>query len=450
MAKTRVLYECSSCGHTEPKWLGRCPACGTWNSFSEVKQDSSAPRRVGKKPTVSVPLTSVDTRDYVRTGSGMAELDRALGGGIVPGSSILVGGEPGIGKSTLMIQVAGKTETKGRVLYISGEESDHQVRARADRLGISGDSIEMFCETDIAAIEKVLNKLKPRIVIIDSIQTLRSEELGSVAGTVNQIKYCTHEMISWVRENGAAVFLVAHVTKEGTIAGPKVVEHMVDTVLYFEQTGSEVRIVRATKNRFGSIDEIGLFTMTEKGLIQMTDPSALFTVRREGSVPPGITVASVYEGSRSLLVEIQALVVPAKGGMSRVFSDRIDSRRVSRIAAVLEKHLSLSYSDRDIYVNVAGGIRLDETGIDLPLAFALYSARTDIPVPEGTVFAGEISLAGEVRPIAHIDRRFKAFSDFKKGMFIGPPLGESGFKPNGSYKPVSSIREGIGGVFKKS
>lgn len=448
MAKTRTLYECSSCGHTEPKWLGRCPACGSWNSFTEVKPEGTTAKKSTKKPSRSVPLASVDTKDHGRTGSGMAELDRTLGGGIVPSSSVLVGGEPGIGKSTLMIQLAGRAETKGRVLYISGEEAAHQVRARADRLGISGDSIEIFCETDIDAVEKVLNTVKPQIVIVDSIQTLRSEELGSVSGTVNQIKYCTHEMISWAREHGAAVFLVAHVTKEGTIAGPKVVEHMVDTVLYFEQTGLDIRLIRAVKNRFGSIDEIGLFTMAEKGLLQVTDPSALFTVRRNEPVPPGITVASVYEGSRSLLVEIQALVVPAKGGMSRVFSDRIDSRRVSRIAAVLEKHLSLSYSDRDIYINVAGGIRLDETGIDLPLAFALYSARTDIAVPEGTVFAGEISLAGEVRPIPHIDRRFKAFSDLSRGAFIGPAPGDGGFKPGGGYTVVTSIREGIGRVFK--
>ncbi len=380
----------------------------------------------------------------------MSELDRALGGGIVPGSSILVGGEPGIGKSTLMIQLAGGVKTAGRVLYISGEESAAQVRARANRLGISGESVEMFCETDIHSVEKILNKLKPRVIIVDSIQTLISDELGTVAGTVNQIKYCTHELISWVRENSASVFLVAHVTKEGTIAGPKVVEHMVDTVLYFEQSGSEIRFLRAMKNRFGSIDEIGLFAMAENGLCQVTDPSALFTVRRDTAVPPGITVASVYEGSRSLLVEIQALVVPAKGGMSRVFSDRIDSRRVSRIAAVLEKHLSLSYSDRDIYINVAGGIRLDETGIDLPLAFALYSARTDIPVPEKTVFAGEISLAGEVRPIAHIDRRFKAFSDLGAGTFIGPTPADGGFKPGGGYTAVTSIREGISGVFGKA
>ncbi|MBN2049348.1 MAG: DNA repair protein RadA [Spirochaetales bacterium] len=451
MAKTRTMYECTSCGHTEPKWLGRCPACGTWNSFIQSTAEGSSPgkKTPGKKASPLVPLASITTAENPRISTGMAELDRTLGGGIVPGSSVLIGGEPGIGKSTLMIQLACGFRRDAPVLYISGEESAHQVKARADRLGISGGSVDIFCETDIDAIQKALDKRNPLMVIVDSIQTLRSEELGTVAGTVNQIKYCTHELISWVRERGSAVFLVAHVTKEGTIAGPKVVEHMVDTVLYFEQTGSEIRLIRSAKNRFGSIDEIGLFTMNETGLHQVTDPSALFTVQRDGPLPPGITVAAVYEGSRSLLVEIQALVVPAKGGISRVFSDKIDSRRVSRIAAVLEKHLSLSFADRDIYVNVAGGIRLDETGIDLPLAFALYSARTDLPVPDNTVFAGEISLAGEIRSVGHIDRRFKAFNDAGKGMFLGPPLRGTGFKSDTGYKAAASIREGIGRVFKK-
>ena len=377
-------------------------------------------------------------------GTGIEEIDRVLGGGLMKGGTVLVGGEPGIGKSTLMLQVAAGLETKGRILYVSGEESAGQIKMRADRLGIQRSTMEILCETDLGAILTALDAIKPVVVIVDSIQTLISADLGTVPGTVNQIKYGCHEIMSWARERGASVLLVAHVTKEGAIAGPKVIEHAVDAVLYFDQADSQLRILRAQKNRFGSIDEIGLFTMNSRGLAELKDPSSLFMVERHGEIPPGVVVAPVYEGSRVLMVELQALVVPAKSGISRVFSDRIDPRRVSRMSAVLEKHQSLRFSDQDVYVNVAGGIRINEVGIDLPLALALHSARTSVPLPSTVSAAGEITLAGEVRPIHQVERRAKAAGDLGYSRFVGPPSTEA---TAATWISVRTLGEAIGKVF---
>ncbi|MDR1315254.1 MAG: DNA repair protein RadA, partial [Spirochaetales bacterium] len=410
--KARSVFVCRSCGHSEPKWMGRCPSCGEWNTFLEgapPKKSGGAVRGAAGKPQKeAVLLSGIEASEGLRLGSTIAELDRVLGGGIVKGSTILVGGEPGIGKSTLMLQTAAGLGMRYRTLYLSGEESPGQIRQRADRLGLDSKNLHIFPETEIGLVEGCLHRLDPEILIVDSIQTLYSPELGAVPGTVNQIKFCCHEITEWTRQRGASVFFIGHVTKEGAIAGPKIIEHMVDTVLYFDQSGGDIRFLRAAKNRFGSVDEIGLFSMGEKGLVQVADPSALFLVEREGSLPPGVVPAPVYEGSRVLLVEIQALTVPAKGGLSRVYSDRIDPGRVSRIAAVLEKHVNLRFSDQDVYVNVAGGIRLGEVGIELPLAMALYSARTGLAFPDNTCVSGEVSLAGEIRPVPHFRRRLRA------------------------------------------
>ena len=296
-------------------------------------------------------------------------------------------------------------------------------------------------------ILRVCEAEKPDIIITDSIQTLKSEELGSVSGTVNQIKYCCHELISWAREKQGAVFLIAHVTKEGVIAGPKIIEHMVDTVLYFDQTNTDLRILRSTKNRFGSINEIGLFKMKENGLIQVGNPGNVFMIQRKGALPAGTAAAAVHEGSRILLIEIQALTVPAKGGLSRIYSDRIDSGRVSRIAAVLEKHLSIRFSDQDLYINVAGGIRINEVGIELPMALALYSARTGLSLPDDTAAAGEISLAGEIRTIPHLQRRIKTADEMGFKRIIGPENGEEISADVKNFTPVTSIAECIKIVF---
>ena len=425
MKKTKAhVFKCGSCSHEEPKWLGRCPECGEWNTLVETAVTSTKTIRTGNSsPPQSVPLSSVDPIEGKRISSGIQELDRVLGGGIMKRSAILLGGEPGIGKSTLLLQVAAAAQTQGRILYVSGEESAGQIKMRADRLGAGNLArIELCCTGKMEDILIILDATKPVLIMVDSVQTLHTDEAGPAPGTINQMKFCAYELISWVKEHDAALFLAAHVTKDGLISGPKTLEHMVDTVLYFEQgvtgdtgggsandsshssgsagfAGGDCRFLRSVKNRFGSVDEIGIFTMGEKGLSEVADPSMLFLVRREGNIPAGIAIAAVLEGTRSLLVELQALTVPAKGSISRVFSGSIETNRVSRIAACLEKHLGLRLSDQDIYVNVAGGIRIKEVGMELALAAALYSARTGISLPAITAIAGELSLAGEVLPV---------------------------------------------------
>jgi len=424
------IFKCGSCSHEEPKWLGRCPECGEWNSLEET---AISPGRTGKNEDKSLPqsfpLSSVDPIEGKRIQSGMDELDRVLGGGIMKRSAVLLGGEPGIGKSTLLLQIASACETQGRILYISGEESAGQVRLRADRIGAGSlERIELYCTGALEHILSIINAVRPVLIMVDSIQTLYCDLAGS-PGTINQMKACAWELISWVKEHDAALFLAAHVTKDGFISGPKTLEHMVDTVLYFEQGGNsgetgnaDCRFLRAVKNRFGSVDEIGIFTMGEKGLAVVADPSLLFLVRREGTIPAGIATAAVLEGSRSLLVELQALTVPAKGTISRVFSGSIETNRVSRIAASLEKHLGLRLSDQDIYVNVAGGIRIKEVGAELALAAALYSARTGLPLPAKTAIAGELSLAGEVLPVRRQPIREKTAAGLGFSLFTAGSL----------------------------
>ena len=429
------IYKCASCGKEEPKWLGRCPECGEWNTFEETIASNSLPDSRGGRskqgsgmPQV-FPLAAVDPMEGSRLGSGIGELDRVLGGGIMKRSAVLVGGEPGIGKSTLLLQLAAAAVTKGRILYVSGEESAGQLRLRADRLGISKDKmerIEILCSANLNEIETVLNNIKPVLVMVDSAQTLFSEDAGAVAGTVNQMKFCSFELISWVKEHDASLFLTAHVTKEGFISGPKTLEHMVDTVLYFEQNektsgfseADDCRFLRAAKNRFGSVDEIGIFTMGERGLSSIEDTGRMFLVRREGALPPGVATAAVLEGSRTILVEIQALTIPAKGAVSRVFSDKIDSGRVSRVSAAIEKYLGLRLSDQDLYVNAAGGIRVTEVGVELALACALYSARTGLPLPSDLAIAGELSLTGEIRPVRRLASRVKTAANLGFNSFL--------------------------------
>jgi DNA repair protein RadA/Sms len=416
------VYRCSSCGHSEPKWLGRCPECGQWNSLRESAQAQGRDDKAGE--TFPLPIMSIDPGEGARISTGLPEMDRVLGGGLMRGSAILIGGEPGIGKSTLLLQLCARAATKGRLLYISGEESPSQIRMRADRLNALRDTLEVFCSGDLGLVRATLDVIKPSVAVVDSIQTLHADEAGTVSGTANQIKYCAQELSTWAKAHDSVILLVAHVTKEGLIAGPKSAEHLVDAVLGFEQGEGDMRVLRASKNRFGSADEVGLFRMCESGLEEVTDPSGLFLVRRDagGIMPTGTAVAPVHEGSRVLMVEIQALTVPSKAGFSRVYSERIDAGRVSRIAAVLEKHTGLRFSDQDIYVNVAGGIRLAEPGIDLALACALYSARSDTPLPANTAFFGELSLAGELRPVRQMRRRVKAAMALGYVRVVGPSV----------------------------
>jgi DNA repair protein RadA/Sms len=377
----------------------------------------------------------------------MAELDRILGGGIMKGSVVLVGGEPGIGKSTLMLQLLSKAGTKGRLLYVSGEESPGQVRMRADRLEAAREGLELLCSGSLERVMAALEEIKPVLVVADSIQTIHSPEAGQVPGTVNQMKYCASELSDWAKSRGAAIFLVAHVTKEGIIAGPKALEHMVDAVLHFEQADSDLRFLRCSKNRFGATDELGLFRMGQEGLSEVSDPSELFIVRRQGPAPAGTCVCAAYEGSRPLLIEIQALTVASKTGLSRVYSDRMDSQRVARVAAVLEKQTGLRFSDQDIYVNVAGGIKAGELGAELALACALYSARTGYPPPPGWAVAGELTLAGEIRPVRHMRKRAKAARSAGYPQVLGPPPSKEDGKSAADWESAATLNEGLSKVF---
>ncbi|HEY9053320.1 MAG TPA: DNA repair protein RadA [Rectinemataceae bacterium] len=455
MKRPSVQYKCENCGHAEPKWLGRCPECGLWNSLREI-QAKRPGRNEAKGETYSVPIKAIDPASGARSPSGSPELDRVLGGGFMRGSAILLGGEPGIGKSTLLLQICAGLETKGRVLYVSGEESPAQIRSRAERLGALKDNIEVLCTTDLDRILSALDSLRPVFIVVDSIQTIYTPDAGVVPGTASQIKYCSQELSSWAKSHDSVIVFVAHVTKEGLIAGPKAAEHIVDAVLAFEQAEGDLRALRASKNRFGSTDELGLYRMGAKGLSELSDPSGILLVRREGGLPPGVAVAVVHEGSRILLVEIQALAVPAKAGLTRVYSDRIDASRVARIAAVIEKQTGLRLSDQDIYINVAGGVRLGEPGIDLPLAAALYSARTGQALPAKAALAGELSLAGEIRPVRQMAKRARSGAALGFSPILGPP--ESAFdEPEdrqakdrpGSWHRHTSLKSAILGLWSK-
>ena len=414
--KASIVYKCSNCGYTQPAWLGRCPQCGEWNSMEECINDPNAGSALLKADGTSLrikplPMSQIEIQDEGRISTGDKEFDRVLGGGATKRSATLIGGEPGIGKSTLLIQTAAnmlRENPSSRILYVSGEESASQIKGRAIRLGLAVDQLEILCTLRLEDILSALDSLNPGMVIIDSIQTVYSVEAGIIPGTVNQLKYCANELIGWVKERDSILFMTAHVTKDGNIAGPKSLEHMVDTVISFERNNDEVRFLRAMKNRFGSVDELGIFQMDSDGLKAVKDPSALFLTRREGTIPAGVSYVPVFEGSRVFVVEIQALTVPAKASLNRVYSDKVDSARVSRVAAVLEKRGGIRFSDQDIYINVAGGMRLTESAIDGALAAALYSARTDIPLPAKTVIVGELSLAGEIRPVTKLKQRIKA------------------------------------------
>ncbi len=412
MKEGAVRYVCSECGHVEAKWTGRCPECGSWNTFSEEKVIPKQKGKADPSPVIDESVRKLSEIPYekaMRVSSGIDELDRVLGGGVMRPSSVLVGGEPGIGKSTIMEQMLSNLSDAADVLYVSGEESPSQVRLRAERLGLRSDRISVFCDTRLEALLDIIERIRPGYIVIDSLQTLYSASVASLAGSPNQVRACCMELSLLAKRIGAAIFFIGHVTKDGNIAGPKIVEHMVDTVLYFESAESGMRLLRASKNRFGSVDEIGLFIMDEKGLRGVKDPTGAFLSSRHGDeLPSGIAFTPVVEGSRIFVVEIQALVVPAKSSLQRIYSERIDSARVSRVAAILQRHAGLQLADQDIYVNVAGGMRLSEVSIELALALALYSSRQDIPIPRGVASFGELSLAGEVRPVTFHERRVKS------------------------------------------
>ncbi|WP_413720997.1 DNA repair protein RadA [Silicimonas sp. MF1-12-2] len=411
MAKT-ASFSCSNCGAIHSKWSGRCDDCGAWNTIAEDAPLSAGPsaKGLGAARGTTIPLSDLASTEKPpeRTKSGIAELDRVLGGGIVPASAILVGGDPGIGKSTLLLQGAAAFARRGiHSVYISGEEASAQIRMRAKRLGLADAPVKLATETDLRNILTTIEKEAPDLVIIDSIQTMWLDTVDSAPGSVSQVRATAHELTTFAKKRGVSVILVGHVTKEGQIAGPRVVEHMVDTVLYFEgERGHQFRILRAVKNRFGPADEIGVFEMTGEGLSEVPNPSVLFL--SENDTPAsGSAVFAGIEGTRPVLCEFQALVSPAPAGQARRSVVGWDGGRLSMILAVLEARCGIPFAGLDVYLNVAGGLRVSEPAADLAVAAALLSAREDIALPKGTVVFGEISLSGHVRPVGQTETRLK-------------------------------------------
>ena len=401
MAKKKSIYFCQNCGHEENKWLGQCPACKEWNTFVEEKITTSksvAAARLDSEMQV-LGLSEVKLDDILRVQTGIQELDRVLGGGIVPGSMILVGGDPGIGKSTLLLQVCQHLAEVQNVLYISGEESLAQIKLRANRMGEFSDRLKLLCETNLDIIRSVIEKKRPATVIIDSIQTMYNEEVGSAPGSVSQVRESTNVLMQLAKGLGISIFIVGHVTKEGTVAGPRVLEHMVDTVLYFEgDRHASYRILRGVKNRFGSTNEIGVFEMRGDGLWEVQNPSEYMLNGRPENAS-GSVVACSMEGTRPILIEIQALVCKSNFGMPRRTATGTDYNRVNLLMAVLEKRIGLHISDYDAYVNIAGGIRMNEPAIDLGLILAIVSSYKNRPIDEKTIVFGEVGLSGEVRAV---------------------------------------------------
>jgi DNA repair protein RadA/Sms len=411
MAK-ELNFSCNDCGASFGKWSGRCDACQAWNSIVETKPLAAGPSKksLGGKRGKSIPLTDLATLAEAppRTLSGVTELDRVLGGGLVQASALLVGGDPGIGKSTLLLQAAARFARNGlKVIYVSGEESTNQVQMRARRLGLEESPVLLAAETNLRDILTTLENEKPDLAIIDSIQTMWADNIDSAPGSVSQVRSCAHELTNFAKSNDMAVVMVGHVTKDGSIAGPRVVEHMVDTVLYFEgERGHQFRILRSVKNRFGPADEIGVFEMTGKGLAEVKNPSALFLSDR-GKPAPGSVVFAGIEGSRPMLCEIQALVAPSPTPQPRRSVVGWDGGRLAMILAVLESRCGVPFTGLDVYLNVAGGMRISEPAADLAVAAALVSAREDAALPQESVVFGEISLSGALRPVSQTKNRLK-------------------------------------------
>ncbi|MBQ4561655.1 MAG: DNA repair protein RadA [Clostridia bacterium] len=409
--KEKTVFVCTECGNTVSRWAGKCPACGEWNTLEErtaiPEPKKSARPRAAASVYDSAPelLRDLELPNYIRSKSGIGELDRVLGGGIVSGSAVLLSGEPGIGKSTLLMQISGKLCPKNKVLYVSGEESGSQIKLRAKRLGVFPDNLYILIETNIDKILGQVESLKPDIVIVDSIQTVYDDRVGTSAGSISQVKECAARFIITAKNAGISIILVSHVNKEGNIAGPKVLEHAVDAVLYFEgESRSSYRIIRAIKNRFGSTNEIGVFEMNEEGLKEVPNPSEALLAGRPKDVS-GSCAVCLMEGSRPIIAEVQALCVPTVFPSPKRTSNGVDYNRMYMLLAVLEKRLRAKFSVNDIYLNVVGGLRADEPAADMAIALSLLSSLKDKPVPENVIAIGEIGLAGECRTVPNIDQR---------------------------------------------
>ncbi|MCI2398673.1 DNA repair protein RadA [Aliiroseovarius subalbicans] len=451
MAKTNS-FTCNACGAAHTKWSGRCEACGAWNSIVEEAPLSAGPasKSLGGKRGANMVLTDLATEEAPpqRTISGVAELDRVLGGGLVPSSAILVGGDPGIGKSTLLLQAAAQFAHRGlKTIYVSGEEATAQVRMRAQRLGLEKAPVKLAAETNLRDILTTLDAEKPDLVIIDSIQTMWADNVESAPGSVSQVRAAAHELTTFAKRRGISVVLVGHVTKDGQIAGPRVVEHMVDTVLYFEgERGHQFRILRAVKNRFGPADEIGVFEMTGTGLAEVLNPSALFLSDREDPAPGSVVFAGI-EGTRPVLVELQALVAPSPHSQPRRSVLGWDSGRLAMILAVLEARCGIPFTGLDVYLNVAGGMKITEPAADLAVAAALLSAREDAAIPKDTVVFGEISLSGALRPVGQTENRLKEAQKLGFSAAIAPAQSKLGSKSGLKVQKMPDLVGFAGEIF---
>ncbi len=408
MAKPSTVFVCSNCGNESSKWFGRCPACNEWNTCYEEKINlKSSGKSSSKKTATTVKLDDVKKQDIVRTKTGFDELDRVLGGGLVKGSLTLLGGEPGIGKSTLILQICDKIKGEGQVLYVSGEESAQQIKIRADRLGIKNNDIVFLGETDIDVIEDAILKTNPKLVIIDSIQTMYSDEITSGPGSVSQVREITARIMKMCKQEEITTIIIGHVTKDGNIAGPRVLEHMVDTVLYLEgERYFAYRILRGVKNRFGSTNEIGMFEMNDIGMCEIDNPSSVLLSEKNENVAGSIVVASI-EGTRPILVELQALTATSVFGMPRRTANGIDYNRLTLLIAVLEKRTGLPLGNQDVYLNIVGGIKINEPALDLGIILAVSSSFKNIPIPNDVIAIGEVGLTGEVRSVNQIEKRIK-------------------------------------------
>ena len=416
MAKEKTVFVCSACGYETPRWMGKCPGCNAWNTLEEqapqAAQQAAIPVKANKQRpgtgASAMRLSEIPEETSARATTGIGELDRVLGGGVVEGSLMLVGGDPGIGKSTLLLQASEHLARGGaRVLYISGEESVRQIKMRARRLGVTSDNLLILSENAMDAAERRWEEIAPDYMVIDSIQTMYRPDMASAPGSVSQVRECASLLMRMAKTTGCAVFLVGHVTKEGAIAGPRVLEHMVDVVLYFEgDRQHEYRILRAVKNRFGSVNELGLFEMHERGMVPVENPSELLLSTRARNVP-GSCVHCAIEGSRPMLVDVQALALQTAYGTPRRTTNGFDAGRLALLLAVLEKRAGYVFGNQDVYINIIGGLKLDETACDLPVCLAMASSLLDLPVPEKTLAIGEVGLGGEVRSVPHLETRLR-------------------------------------------
>ena len=453
MAKNKTVFVCNNCGYESPKWMGKCPACGEWNSFFEEKviTSKSGSGKTNKERVKPIELSKIEGKETTRVSTGFDELDRVLGGGLVNGSLVLLGGEPGIGKSTIILQICNKIKTEGKVLYVSGEESAEQVKIRADRLNVKNDNLLFLSETDIHIVEEEIEQIKPALVIIDSIQTMYSDEITSAPGSVSQVREITAKIMRMCKENGITTILIGHVTKDGNIAGPRVLEHMVDTVLYLEgERYFSYRILRGVKNRFGSTNEIGMFEMQNEGLVEIDNPSSILISERNENPAGSVIVASI-EGTRPLLVEFQALTTQSVYGLPRRTANGIDYNRLTLLIAVLEKKAGLTLGNQDVYLNVVGGLKVNEPAIDLGIILATASSFKNIPIPKDVVALGEVGLTGEVRTINLIEKRLKEAEKLGFKTCIIPESNKKNLKD--TYKldiiGVHNINEAIKAAFEK-